>query len=171
MTTSRPKRKTVPLAKRGRKARLRADRILYGRSRRGPRPIYNREVHPAGLIAYFRERLEAIKEVERVRTKQRDVKFVQEPVRPPTLAGYAASIGIDRRTLWQWGEQHEEFEDALEFAKTIQEEVLCSMGSVGAYNPQVVIFMLKNLQGWADKIDQRIKGTVSLHFDAQDAEA
>ena len=45
------------------------------------------------------------------------------------------------------------------------------MGVLGAYGPNMTIFVLKNLLNWTDKVEQTQKGTVVLRFDAQDAEA
>ncbi len=42
---------------------------------------------------------------------------------------------------------------------------------LGAYPPGLTIFMLKNLLGWKDKLEQTHVGAVVLHFDAQDAAA
>jgi len=165
------KRPTKPLKDRPQKQRFRADRILYGRGRRGPRPKYDREVHPASIVAYFQGSLDAIQEVERVVTERGDVKHVQTPVKPPTISGWAAEAGVCRETVWAWGEKYEEFEDAIKRAKGIQEQVFLTMGALGAYNPNVVIFMLKNLQGWLDKVEQTHRGAVNLRFDAQDANA
>lgn len=123
------------------------------------------------MVAFFQKPLDALKEAERIKTKHGDVKHVQTPVHPPTFAGYAAQIGVARETLWAWAEKHEDFEDATKRAKAIQEEVFLVMGALGAYNPNVVIFMLKNLHGWTDKSEQVHKGAVNLKFDAQDANA
>ena len=45
------------------------------------------------------------------------------------------------------------------------------MGLLGAYRPSVTIFMLKNLLGWKDKVEQVHTGAVVLRFDAQDTAA
>ena len=45
------------------------------------------------------------------------------------------------------------------------------MGLLGAYPPGLTMFMLKNLLGWKEKVEQVHVGGVTLHFDAQDAEA
>ncbi len=45
------------------------------------------------------------------------------------------------------------------------------MGLLGAYAPGLTIFMLKNLLGWVDKLEQAHSGKIALQFDAQDAEA
>ena len=99
------------------------------------------------------------------------MKHVQAPVSPPTLAGYAARVGVRRETLWAWTRQHEEFGEAVGICKAIQEQVLVTMGLLGAYAPGLTIFMLKNLLGWQDKVEQVQKGAVVLRFDAQDAAA
>ena len=99
------------------------------------------------------------------------MKYVQAPVTPPTLSGYAAKIGVRRETLWAWTRQHEEFDEAVGICKAIQEHVLVTMGLLGAYRPSMTIFMLKNLLGWKDKVEQVHKGAVVLRFDAQDVAA
>ena len=45
-----------------------------------------------------------------------------------------------------------------------------SAALLGAYRPGISIFVLKNLLGWRDKVEQEHKGAVVLRFDAQDAE-
>ena len=45
------------------------------------------------------------------------------------------------------------------------------MGAPGAYVPNVTIFMLKNLHGWTDKVEQRNTSAIGLKFDSQDADA
>jgi len=66
---------------------------------------------------------------------------------------------------------HEEFDEAVGICKAIQEQVLVTMGLLGAYRPGFTVFMLKNLLGWQDKFEHVQKGTVVLRFDAQDAAA
>ena len=110
-------------------------------------------------------------EPERIESPQGGVKYVQAPVPPPTLAGYAAKIGVRRETLWAWTQQHEEFDEAVGICKAIQEQVLVTMGLLGAYRPNMTIFMLKNLLDWTDKVEHVQTGAVVLRFDAQDASA
>ncbi len=89
----------------------------------------------------------------------------------PTLSGYAAKVGVRRETIWAWARRHEEFDEAVGVCKAIQEDLLITMGLLGAYVPGLTIFTLKNLLGWEDKMEQTHRGTVALQFDAQDAEA
>ena len=43
--------------------------------------------------------------------------------------------------------------------------------SMGAYRPNMTIFMLKNLLSWKDRVEQVRTGALVLRFDAQDAAA
>ena len=145
-------------------------RILFA-GKVGRPPKYRPDFHPDDIVAYFQASLDAIEEPERVESPQGGVKHVQAPVPPPTLAGYAAKIGVARETLWAWAKKHEEFEVAVDRCKAIQEAVVLRMGALGAYTPSFSIFILKNLSGWADKVEQKNSGGITLHFDAQDADA
>ncbi len=170
MSRRRPKseKPTKPLAQRKQSERYEADRILHGR--RGNLPVYDRNIHPDGILAYFKKALDSMRETERFQTEHR-LQHVQAPVRPPTIAGYAARTGITRECVWSWGKKHVEFGEALDKCKAIQEDVFLVMGATGAYNAGVLALMMKNLQGWQDRVEQTHKGEVTLHFDAQDSEA
>ncbi len=151
--------------------RRKIHRILFA-GKVGRPPKYRPDFHPDDIVAYFQASLNAIQEPERVESPQGGVKHVQAPVPPPTLAGYAAKIEVARETLWDWGQKHDEFSNAINRCKAIQEQVFLHMGATGAYVPSVTIFMLKNLQGWTDRLEQKhTGGAVVLRFDAQDANA
>ncbi len=132
---------------------------------------YRPDFHCADIAANFRPAFDALEEPERVESRRGGVRYVQRPVTFPTLAGYAAKIGVSQETLWEWTRRHEEFADAVGICRAIQEHVLVNMGLLGAYRPSVTIFMLKNLLGWKDKVEQVRTGAVVLRFDAQDAAA
>ena len=159
----KPKRRTV--------AERRETRRIHFSGKVGRPSKYRPDHHPEDVVAYFRVSLDAMKAPERVVSAQGGVKYVQAPVPPPTLAGYAAKIGVRRETLWAWTQQHEEFDEAVGICKGIQEQVLVTMGLLGAYRPGITVFMLKNLLGWQDKVEHVQKGAVVLRFDAQDASA
>ena len=65
---------------------------------------YRPHHHPEDVVAYFRAALDAVEEPERVESRRGGVKYVQAPVPPPTLAGYAARVGVRRETLWGVGQ-------------------------------------------------------------------
>lgn len=160
----------VPLRKRPPKQRHEAQKILHS-PRKGPIPLYDSDYHPDHLVAFFQKAADEVEEVESRITKGRERKHTQKPVVPPTLTGWAAKVSIDRRTVWEWAQKHDEFDRAVGLAKAIQEDLLIRMGALGAYNPRLVEFMLKNLHEWTDRAEVTAKGEVHLHFDAQDEES
>lgn len=169
MAVPRNRRGKPPLKNRSQKEQDEAYRILHGAPIWAEKPYYDPEVHPDSLVAYFREALNALKEARLVVTEKGQESYLKQPVNPPTLSGYAAKIGVGRRTIYAWMQQHEEFDDAVDQTKAIQEQVYVEMGLQGAYNPNVVNFVLKNLQGWTDKAEVSHKGAVVLKIDEQDS--
>ena len=84
----------------------------------------------------------------------------------PTLARFAAMIGVTRETLHDWataknpqGElKHPDFSFAYKKAKEFQEANLVEGTLAGAYNSTFAIFTAKNVLGWRDKTEQEITG-------------
>lgn len=84
----------------------------------------------------------------------------------PTLARFAAMIGVTRETLHDWataktpeGElKHPDFSYAYKKAKEFQEANLVEGTMAGAYNSTFAIFTAKNVLGWRDKTEQEITG-------------
>ena len=163
-------RLTKPLAERTLREQYEAQNILGG-APSAPHPVYDPNVHPEGMLEFFRERYAEVADAERNENERGDLKYVGIPVRVPTFAGYAALIGVARETLWAWKKKHTEFQEASSICEAIQEAFLVELGTVGALNPQMTMFSLKNLQGWSEKADVKMHGSVELHFDAQDEEA
>lgn len=136
-----------------------------------PNKVYNPDVHPAEIVAFFKERFDQVQDAVKVTTDKGAVSWVAKPVRPPTMAAYAATISVRRETLWAWSKQYEAFGEALGICKAMQEAILVELGTIGALNPAVTNFVLKNLQEWTDRVEETHKGTVALQFDAQDSDA
>lgn len=166
----RARRQELPFLRRPQTERYRTDRILEGRKRTGRRPKYDPTVHPAGIVDYFRQRYDAIIDPERFESEHR-LEYVQAKVRPPSLAGYAASIGVSRECVWSWRKKHPEFDEAVGQCLAMQESVIIELAATGAYNPSFAALMMKNLHAWHDKIENTHRGEVTLNFDDQDAEA
>ena len=136
-----------------------------------PRVKYDPDVHPEGIIAFFRGRLDQVEDPERYVTEKGQVGYVVKPVRPPTISAYAAKTGLALSTITDWERKHEDFHYAVDMCRAIQEAVFVEGGTTGALNPSATNFALKNLQRWTDKMEQTYQGTVALQFDAQDANA
>ena len=62
----------------------------------------------------------------------------------PTLAGFAAKVGVSVQTLHNWGKAHPGFFDATTRAKAIAEDILVTNGLLGLYDARYAIFVAKN---------------------------
>ncbi len=158
-----------PLKDRTLREQRNALKILRGTGG-GAVPFYDPAVHPAGLVAFFQKRLDELGDAVHVITEKGQQSYLKKPVRPPTLAAYAASIGVSRFTLRNWSQRHDEFSDAYEIAKTIQEAIVVELALQGAYNSNFAAFVLKNLQGWTDRVEATHVGGIVLKLDEQDSE-
>lgn len=69
------------------------------------------------------------------------------------LGDFAALNGMNHRRFPEIAETNEEFSQAYEFAKGVQETKLFKMGLSRKYNPAMAIFALKNVAGWRDTQD------------------
>ena len=80
------------------------------------------------------------------------------PNKFPTMARFAASIGVHRATLLEWCDSQPAFFDAYKEAQSLQEAWLVEGAMVGAYVSNFSIFTAKNVLGWRDKQpDEEVK--------------
>ena len=105
---------------------------------------------------------------QRIESSRGAVRWIQRPIAPPTLAGYAAKLGVGRETLWAWAQQDPEFAQALEFAQTMEEDLWIVQGLLGVYHFSVVKFVLEKLLRWTDHVEPKRAGGITLLFDAED---
>ncbi len=94
------------------------------------------------------------------------VRWIQRPVSPPTLAGYAAKVGVGRETLWAWAQKDREFAKALDLAQTIQEDLWIVLSLLGVYDFGVAKFVLEKLLRWTEHVECEHAGRVTLLFDS-----
>lgn len=86
-------------------------------------------------------------------------------VKLPTMGGFARFIGVNKSTLYEWAEKHEEFSDALEEIKQEQEDRLLDNGLSGDYNPTIAKLILSSNHGYAEKQDVTSNGeTLTLYL-------
>lgn len=76
----------------------------------------------------------------------------------PTFAMFSVKINVDRNTLHDWCENHDEFSRAYKKAKALQEDMLMNNLIRGYYSAAGAIFTAKNILGWRDKIDHEHSG-------------
>lgn len=131
---------------------------------------YDPDFHPEDIKLYFKERYDALTDPERFETEHR-LDYVMAKVRPPSLAGYAAQVGVTRECLWSWTKKYEAFEEAVGVCKAMQEAAIIELTACGAYNPSFAALMMKNLHEWQDKVENTHRGGVTLNFDEQDEDA
>ena len=110
------------------------------------------------LIDYFSiEPLEIIREQEITDTEGGKYISRRLPQRFPWFEGFARKIGVHRNTLKNWCTEHPEFAEAYETAKDLQREFLVDIGLSGATSASFAIFTMKNVCGWRDERDLKLK--------------
>ena len=60
----------------------------------------------------------------------------------PTIEGFAKFIGVNKTTLYEWSQKHEEFSNALSDIKSEQAQRLQDNGLAGTYNPTIAKLIL-----------------------------
>jgi hypothetical protein len=85
---------------------------------------------------------------------------VPENMSIPTVEGLALELGITKKTLYNWSEQHEEFLHALEELKMRQKEALVKTGIFGGkeINATIIALLLKVNHDMTDKVDITSQG-------------
>ena len=110
------------------------------------------------LIDYFSiEPLEIIREQEITDTEGGKYISRRLPRRFPWLEGFARKIGVHRNTLRDWCDLHPEFAEAYETAKDLQREFIVDVALSGAAPASFAIFTMKNVCGWRDERDLKLK--------------
>lgn len=110
------------------------------------------------LIDYFSiEPLEIIREQEITDTDGGKYISRRLPQRFPWFEGFARKIGVHRNTLKNWCAEHPEFAEAYETAKDLQREFLVDIGLSGTTSASFAIFTMKNVCGWRDERDLKLK--------------
>lgn len=68
----------------------------------------------------------------------------------PSVAGLACYLGVSRKTIYNYGEQSEEFLHTLDGIGAMQENKLINKGLTGDFNSAITKLMLAN-HGYSDK--------------------
>lgn len=110
------------------------------------------------LIDYFSiEPLEIIREQEITGTEGDKYVSRRLPQRFPWFEGFARKIGVHRNTLKNWCAEHPEFAEAYDTAKDLQREFIVDVALSGAAPPSFAIFTMKNVCGWRDERDLKLR--------------
>ena len=110
------------------------------------------------LIDYFSiEPLKIVAEQKIIGTEGGKYVSRRLPQRFPWFEGFARKIGVHRNTLKNWCNEHPEFAEAYETAKDLQREFLVDIGLSGTTSASFAIFTMKNVCGWRDERDLKLK--------------
>lgn len=125
---------------------------------KGGQPTKYKPEYCQQLIDYFSIDPTKITEDETVSSADGDKLIARRmPQRMPWLEGFARKIGVHRNTLRDWCDLHPEFAEAYETAKDLQREFLVDIGLSGATSSSFAIFTMKNVCGWRDERDLKLK--------------
>lgn len=87
----------------------------------------------------------------------------------PSVAGLAVELGKDRKTMQNWGKQHEDFRAILDECETRQHRVALNGGLRGDFNAAITKLLLHN-HGYSDKAAQEISGPGGGAINVRDVE-
>lgn len=130
-------------------------RVPIAQAKKMGRPVKYRPEFADMMDAYFCD--QALREVP---LKNGGVQFVMP--RPPTLAGFALSLGVCLDTICRWATEtgddgkslrYPDFSESYARAMTRLQDLNIVGGLMGAYQPHVVGLALKNVNGWKDKVE------------------
>lgn len=79
-------------------------------------------------------------------------------VKLPTIEGFAHFIGVSKKTLYNWRDEHEDFLHALEKIEVEQKERLINSGLSNDYNSTIAKLILSSNHGMREKSDVTTDG-------------
>lgn len=77
--------------------------------------------------------------------------------RMPTIEGFAAHIGVDPTTLYEWAEKHQAFSRSMHVARALQADLIQAAASAGALPANFAQLMMINNHGWQSTSGQSAK--------------
>ncbi len=105
------------------------------------------------IIKYFD--IEHYKIIQ-IKTKGKNFEKIEEKEVANSLqfiSGFARKIDVNVDTLREWKANHPEFSAAFTRAKELQHEMMVNNASKGLYNPNFLIFAMKNMHEWRDRTE------------------
>jgi hypothetical protein len=83
----------------------------------------------------------------------------------PTMVGFAKKVGVTTRTLLNWREAHDEFEQAYDYAMSIVADMIQQFSINNVWSPSMSVFMLKANHGMQDRIEISTDSTIHIVLD------
>lgn len=113
---------------------------MSGEDKQVGRPsLFNRE-----MIERAKEYIQFFQQSRSTEEMENDVEVI------PSVAGLALYLGVSRATIYNWGDENEEFLDTLASLQAVQEVSLLNGGLRGRFNAQISKLALAN-HGYSDK--------------------
>jgi hypothetical protein len=91
--------------------------------------------------------------------------------RMPTFTGFAMSVCVTPRTLYNWAEKYEPFAEAMAHCNAIQDDMLQQFSLNGIWNPSMATFVLQAKHKWKKTDVVETNANIHLSFDSQDEDA
>ncbi len=88
--------------------------------------------------------------------KDEEIDSKKLRVKLPTIEGFALFIGVSKKSLYNWSEEHPEFLHALGKIETEQKERLINSGLSGDYNSTIAKLILSANHGMSEKTETDI---------------
>lgn len=122
------------------------------------RPTKYKEEFIAKVDEYLSERVDKEVQVVKQANTEKGYEMYDNKIKVqlPTREGFAGFIGVDRKTLDNWGNKYEEFFHALTKIDTEQHKRLIDNGLSGDYNPTIAKLILSSNHGMREKTDTDI---------------
>ena len=111
-------------------------------------PTLYRDEYCAMVVEYF-----ASREIPTMQSPDNRESVAQTYATMPTFQGFAGSIGVSTKVLYDWQGRHASFSESCARARDIQEQwFICGLNT-GGINPTGGIFVSKNILKWRDKTE------------------
>lgn len=83
-------------------------------------------------------------------------------VKLPTIEGFAAFIGVNKTSLYEWEAKNPMFSNALDKIRQAQHQRLINKGLSGEYNSTIAKLVLSSNHNYAEKTKADIKADVEV---------
>jgi len=118
---------------------------------------------------YLKERQDEEVEVVSMRNDEKgyekyDTKLT---VKLPTIEGFSLFIGVPRRTVFDWKDEHEEFSHSLDKILVEQQRRLLDKGLSGLYNSTIAKLILSSNHGMRERTETEVNVPTGIKVDAK----